>query len=112
MEKLARVRGLATVTRAVALEITGEGQSTPAATPVANGHETDATLTWTPEAEQRLARVPAGFMRHMTRARVENLARDKGLSVVTLDTAEAAIGLARQQMQETVGAYMRSSTPA
>jgi nucleotide-binding universal stress UspA family protein len=111
MEKLARVRGLATVTRAVALEITGEGQSTPAATPVANGHETDATLTWTPEAEQRLARVPAGFMRHMTRARVENLARDKGLSVVTLDTAEAAIGLARQQMQETVGAYMRSSTP-
>jgi hypothetical protein len=111
MEKLARVRGLATVTRAVALEITGEGQSTPTTTLAENGHEADATLPWTPEAEQRLARVPAGFMRNMTRTRVESLAREKSLTVVTLETAEEAIGMARQQMQETIGAYMRGSTP-
>jgi hypothetical protein len=111
MEKLARVRGLATVTRAVALEITGEAQPPIPAAETENGHAADATLTWTPEAEQRLARVPAGFMRSMTRTRVEELARDKGLTIVTLETAEEAIGLARQLMQESIGAYMRGSTP-
>jgi nucleotide-binding universal stress UspA family protein len=111
MEKLARVRGLATVTKAIALEITGEGQ-TPAAAPQAETGLEAATLPWTPEAEQRLARVPAGFMRNMTRARVENLAREKGLQTVTLDTTEEAIGMARQLMQETIGAYMQGRTEA
>jgi Proto-chlorophyllide reductase 57 kD subunit len=70
--------------------------------------EAAATLAWTPEAEQRLARVPAGFMRNMTRTRVENLAREKGCTTVTLETAEEAIGMARQLMQETIGTYMQS----
>jgi nucleotide-binding universal stress UspA family protein len=109
MEKLARVRGLATVTKAVAQEITGAPQAPAPTPPSANGPEAAVLLTWTPEAEQRLARVPAGFMRSMTQTRIENLARDKGLTVVTLETAEEAIGLARQQMQETIGAYMQGT---
>jgi nucleotide-binding universal stress UspA family protein len=108
MEKLARVRGLATVTKALALEITGEGQRTPVTPQGETSSEAAATLAWTPEAEQRLARVPAGFMRNMTRTRVENLAREKGCTTVTLETAEEAIGMARQLMQETIGTYMQS----
>ena len=41
---------------------------------------------------------------------MENLAREKGLAAVTLDTAEEAIGMARQLMQETIGAYMQGRT--
>lgn len=108
MEKLARVRGLATVTRAIALDIATDGQAVPSAPAATGDSETAATLTWTDAAEQRLARVPTGFMRNMTRTRVENLAREQGLTTVTLETAEEAINMARQLMQETIGAYMQN----
>jgi nucleotide-binding universal stress UspA family protein len=110
MEKLARVRGLATVSKAVALEITGETSGAPVASQAENAPDSTATLTWTPEAEQRLARVPAGFMRNMTRTRIENLAGEKGHTIVTLDIAEEAISMARQLMQASIGAYMQGST--
>jgi hypothetical protein len=71
------------------------------------GHEVAATMAWSLEAEQRLARVPAGFMRDMTRTRIEDLAREKGAAEVTLAIAEEAIANARQLMQETIGAYMQ-----
>ncbi len=108
MEKLARVQGLATVTQAVALAITTEGNE-PVYTPSAPNNETRTTMTWTPEAEQRLARVPAGFMRDMTRTRIEDLGREQGLDVITLDTAEEAIAKARETMQATIGAYMQNT---
>lgn len=108
MEKLARVRGLAMVTKTIALAITGEGQTSPVPSQADNGHTVETTLHWTPEAEQRLARVPAGFMRDMTRTRVESLTREKSLTEVTLDTAEEAIGMARQLMQDSIGAYMQN----
>lgn len=107
MEKLARVRGLATVTKAIALEITSDALAAPVAATEPPAQEVGTTLTWTPEAEQRLARVPAGFMRNMTQTRIEDLARAKGCEVVTLDIAEEAIGMARQLMQESIGAYMQ-----
>ena len=107
MEKLARVQGLGTVTKAVALEITDAAPSLPVAAPV-QVDTTATTLPWTPEAEQRLARVPAGFMRDMTRTRIEALARDKGAEAITLALAEEAIANARQLMQETIGAYMQN----
>jgi nucleotide-binding universal stress UspA family protein len=108
MEKLARVRGLAMVSKAIALEITAE-TSAPAVAAQAAQHDSVATLTWTPEAEQRLTRVPAGFMRNMTRSRIEALAQEKGQTVVTLETAEEAISTARQLMQESIGAYMQGT---
>jgi hypothetical protein len=107
MEKLARVQGLGTVTKAVALEITDAAPSLAAPAP-AQVDTTATTLPWTPEAEQRLARVPAGFMRDMTRTRIEALARDKGIETITLALAEEAIANARQLMQETIGAYMQN----
>jgi nucleotide-binding universal stress UspA family protein len=110
MEKLARVRGFATVSKAVALEIIEEPSGVPTVAAAENGHETPATLTWTPEAEQRLARVPGGFMRNMTRTRIETLAHEQGQTLVTLAIAEEAIGMARQLMQASIGAYMQGST--
>jgi nucleotide-binding universal stress UspA family protein len=108
MEKLARVQSGGMVTKAVALEITGE-QKTIAATPaMATDNESAATMVWTQDAEQRLARVPAGFMRDMTRTRIEDLAQSKGVAEVTLAIAEEAIANARQLMQETIGAYMQN----
>jgi nitrous oxidase accessory protein NosD len=69
-------------------------------------------MTWTPEAQQRLHRVPAGFMRDMTRTRIEDLAKEQGADVVTLETAEQAIAKARELMQETIGAYMQNTSAA
>ncbi len=112
MEKLARVQGGGTVTTAVALEITGEQKAIPA-TPETNtsasvSQDTEATMPWEADAQQRLARVPAGFMRNMTQTRIEDLAQKKGAEVVTLAIAEEAIANARQLMQETIGAYMQN----
>jgi hypothetical protein len=77
-------------------------------TPEANTRDdAAATMAWAPEAAQRLARVPAGFMRDMTRTRIEDLAREKGADEVALALAEEAIAQARQLMQETIGAYMQ-----
>ncbi len=115
-EKLARVQGLATVTTAVAQQIINESAAplnTATVAQAATQSETqtvsDPGLAWTPEAETRLARVPAGVMRDMTRTRVENLAQEKGQTLVTLETTEEAIGMARQLMQESVGAYMQGT---
>lgn len=116
MEKLARVQGQGTVTLAVAQQIISEAAAplTPApaaldTTPSETAAAPDAGLTWTPQAEARLARVPAGFMREMTRSRVENLAQEKGQALVTLEITEEAIGMARQLMQESIGAYMQGT---
>ena len=49
----------------------------------------DEQLTWTSEAQVRLARVPAGAMRDMTRKRVDRLAREMGRSEVTVDLMDA-----------------------
>ena len=48
----------------------------------------DAPLTWTAEAEERLSRIPEGFMRDMTKQRVENMVRTEGAETVTLDLVQ------------------------
>lgn len=40
-------------------------------------------LAWTEEATGRLRQVPTGLMRELTRQRVENLARQRGQTLVT-----------------------------
>ncbi|MBI3584720.1 MAG: iron-containing redox enzyme family protein [Nitrospinae bacterium] len=50
--------------------------------------EQAAELKWTNEATDRLKKIPEGFMRDMTRWRIEKMARDKGLSAVTLDVMQ------------------------
>jgi nucleotide-binding universal stress UspA family protein/rubrerythrin len=49
-------------------------------------------LEWEPAAMERLSRVPAGFMRDMTRYRVEKWARAAGAERVHLDVLEGKYG--------------------
>ena len=51
--------------------------------------------SWSPEAQQRLARVP-GFVRGMVKRIYAEYARDRGIEVITpgvMDTARAELGL-------------------
>jgi hypothetical protein len=50
------------------------------------------TLSWSDEALQRLERVPSGFMRTMTRSRVEKWARTAGLLRVDTEVMDGKYG--------------------
>ncbi|MBT7941968.1 MAG: universal stress protein [Alphaproteobacteria bacterium] len=52
----------------------------------------DSPVTWAKDAEQRLDRVPEGFMRDMTRQRVEIFARNNGVDTITPDLIEEKYG--------------------
>ncbi|MDB5104870.1 MAG: hypothetical protein JWP91_2559 [Fibrobacteres bacterium] len=49
-------------------------------------------LTWDPEALSRLEKVPVGFMRNMTRCRVEKWARAGGVETVDMDVMDGKYG--------------------
>ncbi len=52
--------------------------------PVTYGMQVDRGLRWTPEAEQRIARIPS-FVRGVVVTRIEEYARRRGATVVTLE---------------------------
>ncbi|MES9923816.1 MAG: universal stress protein [Candidatus Thiodiazotropha endolucinida] len=54
---------------------------------------------WHAAALARLMRVPEGFMRDSTRQRIELYAQRRGISEISLDTAEAGLAEARKAMQ-------------
>jgi len=88
----------------------------PAAAPGVPG-ATDAApaapspFTWTEDAVARLDRVPAGFMRDMTREEVERVAADKGVATIDLAVCEEGIGHARQTMNEVIAGYVSNKKP-
>jgi len=67
-------------------------------------------LSWTREAEQRIARVPGGFMRDASRGRVESYAREQGVSDITLDICEAALSNIMSMMGAMFGGKMPTGT--
>jgi nucleotide-binding universal stress UspA family protein len=73
--------------------------------PAAGGFE------WTPDAVARLNRVPAGFMRDMTREEVERVARAKGVSAIDLALCEEGVGHARETMNEVISGYISKNKP-
>ncbi len=75
-----------------------------------NGH--DREFSWTPEAIARLDRVPAGFMRDMTREEIEKVAREKGATTIDLTLCEEGIGHARQTMNEVIAGYIKQQKKA
>jgi nucleotide-binding universal stress UspA family protein len=119
VEKSARVKRLPTVTldfaRRVIEEETGTplalADATPAAPPgddpaeprlVARDGERNplvSPLDWAPEAVERLFRVPVGFMRARTQARVEALAAERGTGRVDTALVEQALDQGRQAME-------------
>ena len=72
----------------------------------------ESTFTWTEEATARLNRVPAGFMRDMTREEVERVASAKGASTIDLAVCEEGIGHARETMNEVIAGYVSNKKPS
>jgi nucleotide-binding universal stress UspA family protein len=85
----------------------------PATTPTPASGSTGAAsaFTWTEEAVARLDRVPAGFMRDMTREEIERVAGDKGMATIDLAVCEEGIGHARQTMNEVIAGYVSNKKP-
>jgi hypothetical protein len=68
-------------------------------------------FTWTDDATARLNRVPAGFMRDMTREEVEKVAAAKGVTTIDLSVCEEGIGHARETMNEVIAGYVSQKKP-
>ncbi|HKQ61635.1 MAG TPA: universal stress protein [Candidatus Polarisedimenticolaceae bacterium] len=133
VEKSARVKKLPTVTldfaRRVIEEETGlplvvppagelplpEAGVVPAAAAVEDGLKLVArdaknnpllsVFDWTPEAIERVLRVPAGFMRKKTQDRIEELARERQAAAIDLTLVEDGIAFGRKMMEEMITGY-------
>ena len=68
----------------------------------ADGAPLFSELDWTEDASARIQRVPAGFMRDQTQARIEELALEKGSRQIDLERVEAGIELGLEMMAEMV----------
>lgn len=136
IEKSARMRRLETVTLEFARKLIEEetglpfagspGAATDAAAPApereANGRRLIArdeqrnpllsAFDWTEDAIARILRVPAGFMRDRTQARVEELAHERGIGRVDLECVEAGIAFGRQLMEQMISEHRAGSDPA
>jgi nucleotide-binding universal stress UspA family protein len=140
IEKTARVRKLPTITRDFVLPIVNEsvveaeaigaapepgksvakhGSGPPAVGTAAEAAPSPRVetvqlepFTWTQDAIDRLNRVPEGFMRDMTREKIEEYARQQNVSLVTLAVAEKGIEVGRQLMAEMIAGYSQAKTNA
>jgi hypothetical protein len=65
----------------------------------------------TNDATARLNRVPAGFMRDMTREEVEKVAAAAGVTTIDLAVCEDGIGHARETMNEVIAGYVSNKKP-
>jgi hypothetical protein len=81
----------------------------PAQAPAAPA--TGSAFTWTEDATARLNRVPAGFMRDMTREEVERVAASKNVTIIDLALCEEGIGHARETMNEVIAGYVSNKKP-
>ncbi|MBI2314024.1 MAG: universal stress protein [Betaproteobacteria bacterium] len=90
IEKMARRVGQDTVTESMVAAAGGAVSETTAASgrPVTAESE---PLAWDEEAEKRVAQVPAGFVRDLTRLRIEAWARKHGYRVVTAEVVAAKL---------------------
>jgi hypothetical protein len=65
------------------------------------------TVAWTEDAVARLNRVPAGFMRDITRSRIEAVAKERGAELIDLEVVEAGIEVGKKIMNEVVADYSK-----
>jgi len=129
IEKYARSRRIPVITCQLALpmieetvgrEKLGAGWDTllartkfePVQAPAASaGEGNGGGFVWTEDATARLNRVPAGFMRDMTREEIERAATAKGATTIDLALCEEGLGQARQTMNEVIAGYVSQKKP-
>ena len=129
VEKYARSKKIPVITTSLALPMIeetvgrdklGAGWDTllartkfePAAAPAPAAAEGQGSaFAWTEDAVARLNRVPAGFMRDMTREEIEKVAAAKGVTGIDLALCEEGIGHARETMNEVIAGYVSNKKP-
>ncbi|MGH7357129.1 MAG: universal stress protein [Candidatus Rokuibacteriota bacterium] len=129
VEKYARSKKIPVITTSLALPMIeetvgrdklGAGWDTllartkfePAAAPALAADEGQGSaFAWTADAVARLNRVPAGFMRDMTREEIEKVAAGKGVTEIDLALCEEGIGHARETMNEVIAGYVSNKKP-
>jgi hypothetical protein len=67
----------------------------------------EGECSWTQEARARLQRVPEGFMRDGTKKRMENCARKRSATLITLEIAEEGIKEGLEAMEEMIARKAR-----
>lgn len=113
IEKTARVRKLPSITKDLVLEVAGEvmeatefleqrGRLSQTETAPDESIRQEGEFSWTQEAWARLQRVPEGFMRDGTKKRMENCARRRGVTLITLEIAEEGIKEGLKAMEEMI----------
>jgi len=133
IEKSARLRKLGTVTLEFARKVVEEETGTPLVLSPADGPVDDSTpaagddtklvardakkvpllsmFEWTPDAIERLFRVPAGYMRDQTQRRTETLARENERTAIDLRTVEQGIEVGRRMMEELLAGQQTEAAP-
>jgi hypothetical protein len=125
VEKYARSRKIPVITRELAFPLIeetvgrdklGAGWETLVATTrfapprledVTPAGDAGGAFTWSEDAVARLGRVPAGFMRDMTREEIEKVARARQVGIIDLAVCEEGIGHARATMNEVLAGYIK-----
>ncbi|MFI5304615.1 MAG: universal stress protein [Nitrospiria bacterium] len=109
IEKSARKRGIRTITTEFAAEIIAQyaeekdnwKDEIMGIKPESKQGE-NSPYTWTMEAQQRIERVPAGYMRDSTKITVEEYASSIGVQSITLEVANEGIEKAKKVMEESM----------
>lgn len=113
VEKVAKVRRLDTITSDLVDEVLQSSDYADEAAPAVPSAATASAapeaahpaFEWTDEAVERLSRVPAGFMRDLTRTRIEAYAQERGSLAISLDLVEKGIEYGRQMMSGLIADY-------
>jgi len=71
-----------------------------------------SALNWEEDAVQRILRVPSGFMRDRTQQRIEEVAREREATTVTLELVEEGIAVGRKMMEEAIAGYQKAPEQA
>ncbi len=102
IEKSARKLGVRTITKDLAGKVIDEYLEMPGPVESAMMASTPPPVegfVWTAEAQQRLERAPAGFMRDCTKALIEKHAKATGVTTITIEVANAGIEQAKETME-------------
>jgi rubrerythrin len=70
---------------------------------IKDGSKSEKNFRWTTDAQSRLERVPEGFMRSMTKNRIEEYAEKLRVDEITLAVAENGISGAKDMMTSMMG---------
>jgi nucleotide-binding universal stress UspA family protein len=116
IEKSARIRRLDAITKDLAAAVIDEDAEAKRIISPVRSVATEAsipegaTLAWTEQAVARLNRVPAGFMRDITKSRIEAVAKERGAERIDLELVEAGIEVGKKIMNEVVADYGKGGT--